>query len=309
MPGPVILLAGPTASGKSAMAVALARRVGGVVINADSMQVYRELRVVTARPTAADEATVPHRLYGVIAASKACSAARWRALAMAEIEAAGGRGEVPIVVGGGGLYLRALVRGLAPVPDVPVAARDDARARHARLGGEAFHAALAARDPAMAARLHAGDTQRLIRAWEVIAATGRSLADWQAVPPEDPLDAPIYTVLAAPERAALYAACDARFERMLADGALEEVAALDALGLDGRLPAMKALGVPALRRHLRGEIPLVEARAAAQQATRNYAKRQLTWFRHQITAELTLSGGSGDARSLLEGVERFLLTA
>ena len=307
--GPVILLAGPTASGKSTLAMALARRVGGVVINADSMQVYRELRVVTARPTVADEAAVPHHLYGVISASQACSAARWRGLAMAEIEAAGGRGEVPIVVGGGGLYLRALVRGLAPVPDVPVAARDDARARHAKLGGDAFHAALAARDPAMAARLHAGDTQRLIRAWEVIAATGRSLADWQAMAPEAPLDAPVYTALVAPDRVALYAACDARFERMLADGALEEVAALDALGLDGRLPAMKALGVPALRCHLRGEIPLAEARAAAQQATRNYAKRQLTWFRHQITAELTLSGDSGDAPSLLEGVERFLLTA
>ena len=309
MPGPVILLAGPTASGKSALAVALARRVGGVVINADSMQVYRELRVVTARPTPADEAAVPHRLYGVMSASEACSAARWRVLAMAEIAAAGGRGQVPIVVGGGGLYLRALVRGLAPVPDVPPPARDEARARHARLGGDAFHAALAERDPVMAARLHAGDTQRLIRAWEVIAATGRSLADWQALPPEDPLDAPLYTVLAAPERVALYAACDARFERMLADGALEEVAALDALGLDGRLPAMKALGVPALRSHLRGEIPLPQARVAAQQATRNYAKRQLTWFRHQITAELTLSGGSGDAQLLIEGVERFLLTA
>ena len=309
MPGPVIVLAGPTASGKSALAMELARRVGGVVINADSMQVYRELRVVTARPTPADEAAVPHRVYGVMPASEACSAARWRGLALAEIETAGGRGEVPIVVGGGGLYLRALVRGLAPVPEVPVAARDEARTRHARLGGEAFHAALAARDPQMAARLQAGDTQRLIRAWEVIAATGRSLADWQALPPQDPLDAPVYTALVAPERVALYAACDARFERMLADGAMDEVAALDALGLDGRLPAMKALGVPALRSHLRGEISLGQARAAAQQATRNYAKRQLTWFRHQITAELILPGGSGDAQSLIEGVERFLLTA
>ena len=308
-PGPLVVVAGPTASGKSALALDLAEEFGGVIINADSMQVYAELCILTNRPGPADEARAPHRLFGVVSVREACSAARWRGLAMAEIETAAGRGEVPIVVGGGGLYLRALVRGLAPVPDVPVAARDEARARHARLGGEAFHAALAARDPQMAARLHAGDTQRLIRAWEVIAATGRSLADWQAMAPEAPLDASVYTALVAPERVALYAACDARFERMLADGALEEVAALDALGLDARLPAMKALGVPALRRHLRGEIPLAQARATGQQATRNYAKRQLTWFRHQITAELTLSGGSGDAPSLLEGVERFLLTA
>ena len=177
---PIVVITGPTAGGKSGLALALAEAFDGVVINADSMQVYRELRILTARPGADALARAPHRLYGVLPGREPCSAGRWREMALDEIAAARTEGRLPLVVGGTGLYLRALAEGLAPVPNLPEAVREAARARHADLGGAAFHAELAARDPVMAARLEPGDSQRLIRAWEVLEATGRSLADWQA---------------------------------------------------------------------------------------------------------------------------------
>ena len=282
---PVIVMAGPTASGKSALALAVARAFDGVIINADSMQVYRELRILTARPDAAAMAALPHRLYGCLSGEEACSAGRWRSLAVQEIVAATRSGRLPLVVGGTGLYLRALARGLAPVPPVPAAVRAAARQRHAALGGAAFHAALAARDPVMAARLHPSDSQRLVRAWEVLEATGRSLADWQATSDAAAQKGPALKLLQfvlLPPRDQLYAACDARLEAMVAAGALEEVRELLALGLDPALPVMKVLGVPELARHLRGELTLEAALAAAQQATRRYAKRQLTWLRGQV---------------------------
>ncbi|MDP6353012.1 MAG: tRNA (adenosine(37)-N6)-dimethylallyltransferase MiaA [Alphaproteobacteria bacterium] len=307
--GPVVLLAGPTASGKSALAIGLAQAVGGTVINADSMQVYGELRVLTARPSPAEESLVPHRLYGTLKAAEPCSAARWRTLAVAEIDAAHRAGRVPLLVGGTGLYFRALIDGLAPVPAVPAAIRARARHLHAEIGGAAFKSMLAERDRRGAERLHAGDSQRLIRAWEVIEATGRSLSDWQAHAPAATLDAPVLTVMITPDRAALYAACDRRFAAMLANGALDEVAALDALGLDDQLPVMKALGLPALRRHLQGALSRDQATRAAQQATRNFAKRQLTWFRHQMRAQVTLSDPRRGAEGLADSVRRFVLTA
>ena len=278
---PVIIVAGPTASGKSALALAVAEALGGTIINADSMQVYRDLAVLTARPGAAELARAPHRLYGVIDAAEACSAGRWRDLALAEIVAAREAGRVPILAGGTGLYLRALLEGLAPVPPVPAALRAAALALHARLGGEAFRQALAARDPEAAQRLAAGDAQRLIRAYEVVTATGRPLADWRRAqrPASGP---PAVAVLLLPPRAELYAACDARFLRMMARGALAEVEALLARGLDPALPAMRAVGVAELAALLAGRLSREAAVAAAQQATRRYAKRQYTWFRHQL---------------------------
>ena len=233
-PPPVFVVGGPTASGKSAFAMALAERFDGVVINADSMQVYRDLAILTARPSAGDEARVPHRLFGLLDAADICSVARWRDLALAEIDAAHADGRRAIVVGGSGLYLRALMSGIAPVPPIPQAVRDAARARHVELGAMAFHAALAGRDPVMAARLAPGDRQRTIRAWEVIEATGRSLADWQA---ETAAAVPFVfdVVLLLPPRAALYAACDSRFAAMLDVGALDEVRALDARVANGEV--------------------------------------------------------------------------
>jgi tRNA dimethylallyltransferase len=307
----VVVVAGPTASGKSSVALELAEAFGGVIINADSMQVYRELRLLTARPTEADEARAPHRLYGVMAAIEPCSAGRWRALALAEIERARGAGKIAIVVGGTGLYLRALTEGLAPVPEVPAAVRAETTRLYERLGGERFRAALGQRDPVMAGRLEAGDRQRLIRAWEVMAASGTSLAEWQALMPEgDALEAPVTKLILSPPRQALYARCDARFAAMVSAGALEEVAALLALHLDPQLPVMKALGVRELALHLAGELTLDEAVAAGQQATRRYAKRQGTWFRNQMAEACVF--GAQDSESIrveiFPFIREFLLT-
>jgi len=310
--GKAVIVAGPTASGKSGIALALAEQFAGTIINADSMQVYRELRILTARPDAAAEARAPHRLYGVLAAAEACSAARWRDMAIGAIEAAWAEDRLPILVGGTGLYLQALLHGLAPVPDVPAPVRERVRALHRRLGPAGFHQALAARDPVMAARLGPSDTQRLVRAFEVLEATGTSLAEWQARPAEGPaFSAATATILLEPPRAELYARCDQRFRRMLADGALDEVRALDDLGLDPALPAMKALGMLELRRHLAGAITLEAATAAAQQSTRRYAKRQVTWFRHRSPGETILRAQFSE--SLLPEnfafIRQFLLTA
>lgn len=278
---PVIVIGGPTASGKSALALAAAQALGGTVINADSIQLYRELRILSDRPPAATVEGVPHRLYGVRSAAAACSAAAWRDMALDEIRAAHTEGRVPVVVGGTGLYLSALTRGLSPVPEIAEAVRRRVRERLAKIGPEAAHAELTARDPEMAARLRPTDRQRLARALEVLEATGRSLAEWQRVPGALPADLRFLCLALLPERDALYAACDARWRRMMAAGALDEARAVAALGLDPRLPAMKALGLRPLLRHLAGDIDLAAADALARQETRRYAKRQTTWFRHQ----------------------------
>jgi len=282
---PVVFIAGPTASGKSAAAVALAERIGGDIINADSMQLYDELRILTARPGAAELARAPHYLYGVLPAARPCSVARWREMALARLAQSRRAGRVPIITGGTGLYFRSLIDGLAPVPDIPPAVRAAARRREGERPG-ALHDELRVRDPIMAARLAPGDSQRVARAWEVVEATGVSLADWQSRTIPGPLAADnaagrIAKLVFMPPRAGLYKRIEARFEAMMAAGALNEARALLAAGLDPGLPAMKALGLPALIGHLRGEHSLEEAVAAAKGATRRYAKRQYTWFSHQ----------------------------
>lgn len=293
---PVIIVAGPTASGKSGLALALAERFSGTVINADSMQVYRELAVITARPSAADVARVPHRLFGVLPAAERCSVGRWLGMAAEAIAEARGEGRLPIVAGGTGLYLKALTEGLAPVPPVPEEVTAASGELYDRQGGDAFRAGLAELDPVAAARLPAGDRQRLIRAHAVACATGKPLSDWQAAAPAGgAVVARFLTILIDPPRDALYAACDARFDAMLAAGAVDEVLALDALALDPGLPAMRALGVPDLIAHVRGGMDLETAAARAKQATRNFAKRQVTWFRHQLIADLTLGAGGPEA--------------
>jgi tRNA dimethylallyltransferase len=278
---PVVVVGGPTAGGKSAIALALATAFGGTVVNADSMQVYHELRVLTARPGPDEEAAAPHRLYGVLPAAEPCSAARWRDLALGAIEEARGQGRLPVVVGGTGLYLRALMEGIADVPPIPAEVRARARALLEGLGPAGLHASLAARDPATAARLAPGDAQRVARAWEVLEATGRPLSAWQAETGGPPAGLAFLRVLVLPPRPVLYANCDRRLLAMIEGGALDEVRALAALGLDPALPATKALGVPELLAHLRGEASLEAAVASAQMQTRRYAKRQTTWFRNQ----------------------------
>jgi tRNA dimethylallyltransferase len=309
-----IIVAGPTASGKSALALALAEEFGGTIINADSMQVYRDLAVLTAQPGAAERARAPHRLYGVIDAAEACSAGRWRALAMAEIERACGEGRVPIITGGTGLYLRALLEGLAPVPPVPATVRHEARALHARLGGPAFREALGALDPGAAQRLAASDTQRLIRAYEVATATGQPLSTWQRQQAPAP-DLAAAAVILRPPRPALFAACDARFLAMMQAGALAEVKALLERRLASFLPAMKAVGVPELGALLDGRLTAEVAVAAAQQATRRYAKRQYTWFRRQLPEIGQLRKMAVDAQfseslepEIFSFIRQFLLT-
>jgi tRNA dimethylallyltransferase len=278
-----VLIAGPTASGKSALALELAQATGGVIINADSMQVYRDLRVITARPTLEEEARAPHRLYGHVDAAVNFSAGSWVADAAAALAEARAQKLLPIFTGGSGLYFKALTRGLSAVPPIPNEIREGVRARLERDGVEALHAELAQCDPASAERLRPRDRARIARALEVVEATGRSLTDWHrdGLPPLLP-QARFSALFLAPDRDQLYARIDARFDAMLSGGAREEVAGLAARHLDPLLPAMKAHGVPALIRHLRGEITLEEAAAIGRADTRHYAKRQFTWFRHQL---------------------------
>jgi tRNA dimethylallyltransferase len=291
----ILIVAGPTASGKSALALVLAEELGGTIVNADSMQVYRDLPILTAQPDAAARGRVPHRLYGEVDAADGFSAGAWRKRAVAEIAATHQAGRVPILVGGTGLYLRVLLEGLAPTPPIPDAVKREARVLQAELGAAAFHDKLRALDPEAAARLDPADTQRVRRAYEVARATGKTLGAWQRVQPAGTAYA-ARAILLLPSRELLYPVCDARLLDMVEWGALAEVATLMARGLDPELPAMRALGVRPLMAMLRGEASREAAVAAAQQATRNYAKRQLTWFRHQMPEQATLRKLSLDAQ-------------
>ncbi|MDD2326224.1 MAG: tRNA (adenosine(37)-N6)-dimethylallyltransferase MiaA [Alphaproteobacteria bacterium] len=302
------LIGGPTASGKTARALELAQREGGVIINADAMQVYAGLPLLTAQPTPEEKAAAPHKLFEIFQPLEKSSAGRWLGLARAEIAAAVKEGQTPIVVGGTGMYFESLLGGLADIPPIPDGVRQAALALYEAEGHDAFRALLAKLDAVSAARIAPNDRQRLIRAYEVAAHTGKPLGVWQDEGRAHAIDKD-FTVrrhLLMPDRAALYASCDARFLRMVEHGALEEVRGLLAMSQHGgeeappqalpprgeglgrgagpdlsQFPAFKILGVPELAAHLRGELSLDEAIARAQQATRNYAKRQMTWFRHR----------------------------
>lgn len=276
------LIAGPTASGKSALALALAERAGGTVINADSAQLYRDLAIVSARPGAADEARAPHRLYGIRDGAEACSAAEWAALARAAIAGAHADGRLPILAGGTGLYLRTLLDGIAPVPEIDPAVRAAVRAMPV---AEA-HAALAVEDPAAAARLRPTDAARNARALEVVRSTGRTLSDWQAERTGGiGGQVALVPLILLPPRDWLYERCDRRFAAMMAPEGIAEVEALLARGLDPDLTVMRAIGVREIAAFVRGEASREEALEAGRTATRRYAKRQYTWFRHQPPSE------------------------
>lgn len=278
-----VLIAGPTASGKSALALALADRLGGTIVNADSMQVYAGLRVITARPTVEEEARAPHVLYGHVDPSETYSTGQWLREVARVLEDIAAAGRVPIVVGGTGLYFKVLTEGIAAVPAIPAEIRDSVRERLARDGVSSLYAELIARDPVTAARLMPLDRSRIARALEVVLATGRSISDWHGegtaplLPPQRAV-----RVFVTVERPVLVSRIEARFAAMMQAGALDEVRALAARDLDPLLPAMKAHGVPWLIRHLKGEIPLAEAIAGSVMDTRRYAKRQHTWFRGQM---------------------------
>ena len=291
-----ILIAGPTASGKSALAMALALATGGVVVNADSQQVYARWRILTARPSAEEEAAVPHRLYGHVGPAEAYSVGRWLDEVRGVLAEAGTAGLRPILVGGTGLYFKALTEGLAPIPEIAPEVRAAGEAALQRQGLARFAAALARRDPGTAARLDLGNPRRVLRAWEVLEATGTGMAEWHArtPPPLVPLGGAV-AVAIDPPRAWLHARCDARLDAMLAEGALDEVARVMALGLPPGAPAMKAVGAAELAAHLAGELSLDEAVARAKAATRRYAKRQLTWIRNRMAGWPRLHGPDAGA--------------
>lgn len=278
------IVAGPTASGKSALAMTMAEHLRGTIINADAMQVYRELRILTARPTPEDEARIPHALYGVRSAAEPGSAAWWRAAALAAMDHAHAEGRLPILTGGTGLYFSALTEGLAAIPDPGLAARAEARQLLKDIGPAALHARLATVDADTAAALRPTDSQRIARAWEVWRGTGRGLAALRAMKGE-PAPWRFAAILLDPPRTALRSAIAGRLDAMLDAGAIEEVRALLALHLDPALPAMRAHGVPELSAYLRGELTLEQARRRIELVTGQYTKRQATWFRHHMLAD------------------------
>lgn len=295
------LIAGPTASGKSALALRLAETVGGEIVNADSMQLYADLRRLTARPSPEEQARAPHHLFGTVDAADGWSVGRWLRAALPVMDAIATRGRSAVVVGGTGLYFKALTQGLAEIPQVPAEVR--ARTAHDfdRMGEMDFRGRLGAVDPGAAARIAPGDRQRLMRAWEVFAATETPLSDWQSTGQPALAPGAWRAVALEPPRAALYARCDARLRAMVEAGALDEVRALMARNLDADMPLMKAVGVREFSSHLRGETTLAEALAAAQQQTRNYAKRQTTWMRGQMAGwpQIAASDAEGQWRQFL----------
>ncbi len=289
MPPPTLyLIGGPTASGKSALAMDIARRENGVIINADAMQVYKGLPILTSQPTPEEKREIPHKLYEVVDPSERSSVAVWLIKAQEAIQSALREKRTPIVVGGTGLYFKALLEGIAEIPDIPDDVRANTQEIYDKLGPDAFRAELAKADPESAVRLKPNDRQRLIRAYEVVRYTGRPLGHWQtakpAHQPAPPLGREKYDlrpILLMPDREKLYATCNARFLGMMKMGAPDEVRALMARSLDPGLPAMKIIGVPELNAHFKGDVSREEATLKAQQATRNYAKRQITWFKNQ----------------------------
>jgi tRNA dimethylallyltransferase len=282
MTGRIWLIAGPTASGKSALALQLARETGGEIVNADALQLYADLRILSARPTPDEAAQAPHHLFGTVDAVDGWSVGRWLRAAVPILDDIAARGRTAVVVGGTGLYFSALTQGLAEIPQVPAEIRRQAQADYDMMGESSFRGRLGAHDTPAAIRIAPGDRQRLVRAWEVFAATDTPLTDWQQT--GEPALAPDSwrAVALEPPREALYARCDARLEGMVAAGVLDELRALVARNLDPALPALKAVGLREFAAHLRGEAPLKDALADAQRETRRYAKRQTTWMRGRM---------------------------
>ena len=278
-----ILIAGPTASGKSALAMALAERLGGSVVNADSMQIYDALRILTARPSLSDEARIPHVLYGHVQPQEAYSAGHYAKDAAHVIEGLRATDSLPVVVGGTGLYFKVLLEGLSPVPDIDPDIRNRWRSEANKISAESLHQTLARLDPVMAARLEPGDRQRIVRALEVFEHTGRSLAEWQQTGGTPVFNADeVLKLVVAPPRAVLHQRAEDRFEHMMTDGAIEEVEALTKMELDPGQPVLRALGVDPIQRWLRGEISQKDAVNQGQTETRQYIKRQTTWLKKNM---------------------------
>ncbi len=308
---PVVIIAGPTASGKTDTALDVAERLEGEIVNADSMQVYRGIDVLAAMPSPEEQARVRHHLFGVLDVSERCSAGRWLDMAAAALADIHARGKLPIVVGGTGLYLKVLMHGIAPMPDVPAETITSLEARFADIGGDAFKAELATVDPVTAAKFPASDRQRLIRAAAVFATTGRAISDWHNDQPDAPGYAARYcVVLFAPPRDELYDRINARFDDMLAHGAMTEAEAFADLGIDPSLPAARAVGVAELVAVAHGELPFEAAVEKAKTSSRNLAKRQFTWFSRQIHKDLIVDEkfSERDSEKIFSFIRQFVLT-
>jgi tRNA dimethylallyltransferase len=297
---PLALIAGPTASGKSALALEYAQQIGGVIVNADSAQIYAGIPVLSAAPTAEELGRVEHRLYGVLDGTVPCSAADWAEMAKREVADIHASGRTPVLVGGTGLYLRTLLDGIAPVPQID----PEVRRRVRETAVDENREKLEALDPDAAERLRRGDTARIARALEVILSTGRTLAEWQKQR-EGGIAAGValHAIILLPPRDWLYSRCDERFVRMFEGGAIEEVERLLANNLNPNLPILRAIGVPAIGAYLRGELTREQSIAAGQQATRRYAKRQYTWFAHQPPADWPRFREALDATSMAQALE------
>ena len=286
----VIIIAGPTASHKSAMAIEVAREFSGLIINADSMQVYKQLNLLTARPQTECLKMAPHRLYGILDADDPCSVGRWLDLVIVEVERAWVQKKLPIIVGGTGMYIKALLSGLAPIPSIPPSSRADIIELYEKLGENLFRKELALLDPEATIRINQGDSQRLIRAFEVVKVTGRSLSDWQKEQTNASFADTSFGVIALlPERQDIYSQVNVRFDWMIKNGVMDEVRDVLHLQLDKNLPLMKAVGLPELLSVFNGETDLESAKNDAKKATRRLAKRQLTWFRNQLEADLIIN--------------------
>ena len=285
---PVVVIAGPTASGKSALGLKLAAAIGDQanveIINADSMQIYRDLPILTAIPNAEDQAQIPHHGYGVLDGAERCSVARWLDLTRGVVADIHARGNIPILIGGTGMYIRAAMDGISPIPEIAPEYRAAAADQYDTMGGALFRQALHEKDPILAARLHNGDRQRLIRGMEVALATGTPLSQWQDIPMQGQIEANFTTVTIMPPRHELYDAINRRYPLMLEHGGIDEAERLLARGLDPSLPLMKAVGLPPVLAYLRGEIDEDTMVSAACQDSRRYAKRQMTWFNNQMQA-------------------------
>lgn len=280
---PVIILTGPTASGKSSLGIRWAQRLNGVIINSDSQQVYQELRVLSARPSVEEEALVPHKLYGFRSILDPYSANLWRIDALQEIDKALEQGQVPILVGGTGFYIRALTQGLSPLPSIPADVRQKGVDLYDSLGPQQFHQKLATIDPQMAQKLMPNDRQRCVHAWEVYQVSGKTLTQWQSEPLQGVRDDLFFYIFVLhPERSMLYDKINRRFDQMMEWGAMDEVEHVHDLNPDPLLPGIKACGLPALRAYLDGDMPWHKALNLGKKQTRHYAKRQLTWMRNQL---------------------------
>tara|TARA_B100001057_G_scaffold171799_1_gene172618 strand:- start:1367 stop:2314 length:948 start_codon:yes stop_codon:yes gene_type:complete len=302
-----IVICGPTASGKSALAMKLANELNGEIINADSMQVYNELKILTSRPSATDTENIPHNLFGIRKMVEPCSVNIWIKLAEKSISQIIDRGRIPIACGGTGMYIHYLSKRLSKIPEIPNRVRLQAREKLEVLGNENFSRELIELDPLLGNKIAIGDSQRLTRAWEVMKATGQSLAVWNMEPDQE-TELNLYHVLLMPDREILYRICDQRFLGFMDRGAVAEAETIKNMKLDPSLPAMKALGLSQIIKYLDGEMNIDDAIKQAQQKTRNYAKRQMTWFRNQLKPNFLYSkpyDGSMD-QGLIAEVSKFL---